>query len=157
EEAVALVEEEWRRGLPEDCDVVIGVTVTRLEARPVEIAPGLIVPQQTEKIALRIRGRGGGRPAAGANSRGAAGPFEQPLLPFAPDPDAPGARERDFALVRSLIFASAAFPVAFAPVPMSLCLTEPSTSTTAAPTCPGKVETMPFLDGGVFDNNPLRF
>ncbi|MCK6546532.1 patatin-like phospholipase family protein [Myxococcota bacterium] len=154
--AVRLIEERWMRGLPEDCDVVIGVSVTRVEARRVEVGPGLTVPEQAEKLVIRLQGRGVGRPIRVTNYVDPALPVAQPLLPVSDDPDAPGAAARDFALVRSLVFASSAFPVAFAPEELELCMTTPDTSTTTAPTCTGATSRARFLDGGVFDNNPLR-
>jgi len=61
---------------------------------------------------------------------------------------------QDFDRIRDLLFASSAFPMAFAPQELDYCLTDPNDPETWECTSPTRHE--PFIDGGVFDNNPLR-
>src|SRR5262249_39198798 len=59
--------------------------------------------------------------------------------------------------IRDLLFASAAFPIAFAPQHLAYCLSEPPAAEGPfpAPTCPRPDHDDDFIDGGVFDNKPL--
>ena len=67
----ALVEEELARGLPEDCDVVLGIVASRLSPRVIEAADGrLKVPVTEEHFVVRIRGTGRGAPPAPHQLRG---------------------------------------------------------------------------------------
>ncbi|MBS1109625.1 MAG: hypothetical protein H6Q88_1617, partial [Anaeromyxobacteraceae bacterium] len=53
----AMVDEELARGLPEDCDVVLGIVASRLSPRLLEAADGrLKVPVTEEHFVVRIRG-----------------------------------------------------------------------------------------------------
>lgn len=154
------VREVWKQGLPEDCDVVVGATVTRVKPREVKLKDGLSVPRVLETFVVRIQGRGAGRPPKLTNYVEPDAPMPMPLLPFVEDDGDPVAADRNFTQLRSVIFASSAFPVAFAPTPIEYCLSKPPAKGTA-PTPKVTECTVPefidlFVDGGVFDNNPLR-
>lgn len=148
----------WTAGLDATCDVVIGVTATRVEPEQIRVHGNFHVPRQEEKFLLRIRGRGRGRPPLVENYADPYASMPQPLLPFAPESDGELALTDNFDAIRDLLFASSAVPFAFAPVRIPHCLTDPD----AAPgTKPGTGCSDPrrrdfFVDGGVFDNNPLR-
>ncbi len=147
--AVARVEKGWNEGLPEHCDMVLGVSTTRQAPRVVDLAhERLEVPRIEEKFALRIRGRGVGRPLLATNYFDPKHELPQPLLPTGPDGAVP------FAAVRDLVLASSAFPLAFPPLPLAHCLSEPGA---ASQVCtPERARTAPFFDGGVLDGRPLR-
>lgn len=145
----ARIDEAWRRGIDASCDVVLGVSTTRMEARPLRAAGGrLSLPRMEEKFAVRIEGRGPGLPPRATNYVSAGGAVPAPLLVT----DERG--EIPFEEIRDLVFASMAFPVAFEPQPLRTCVA----GETATPgVCLGsEAETARYVDGGIFDNAPLR-
>ena len=153
----------YRAGLRADCDVVLGVSVTRETATHATInnrvtRAALEIPRQTETFVVRIQGRGPGRVPRLFNYVDPGAHLPQPLLPFeASDDDA--AQARNFARLSGLLYASAAFPLAFAPYELAHCETDPGASgapNAAASALCTKPERTRFIDGGVFDNSPLR-
>lgn len=150
-----------REGLPESCDVVLGVVVTRVTPRKVELQKGLTVPRLEEKFLVRIQGRGLGKGLKLSNYVVPSAHLPQPLLPFVDeDGNDAVASDRNFNQLRSLLFASSAFPVAFAPQPIEYCLSKPPKDGEVAGAANVECQVAEFLDlfvdGGVFDNNPLR-
>ncbi len=148
-------------GLPESCDVVLGVVVTRVNARQVELQRGLSVPRLEEKFLVRIQGRGVGKRPKLSNYVLPSSHLPQPLLPFVEeDGTDPVTGDRNFNQLRSLLFASSAFPVAFAPQPIEYCLSKPPKDGEVAGAANVECRVAEYLDlfvdGGVFDNNPLR-
>lgn len=144
------IEEVLRRGLPESCDAVLGVAVTRVNPRIVRAAQGAIeAPRTEEKFALRLQGRGPGALPRLSNYVDPEHDGEQLLLAEEPDGTvAPGT-------LRQLLLASSAFPVAFPPQPLAHCVATSGRGT--RPACPREsAEIALFLDGGLFDNQPLR-
>ncbi len=150
----------WNQGLPTDCDVVFGATVTRVKPREVKLKEGLAVPRVLETFVVRIQGRGPGKAPKLSNYVSPDTPMPMPLLPFVDDSSDPVASDRNFSQLRSVLFASSAFPLAFAPSPIEYCLSKPvasgeqPTAKTVECLTPEFVDL--FVDGGVFDNNPLR-
>ncbi len=143
------LEQALARGLPESCDVVLGVAVTRLNPRVVRAADGAIqAPRTEEKFVLRLRGRGPGRMPRFANYADPRHGGEQLLLAERAD------GEVDFSSVRDLLFASSAFPVAFPPQPLAHCVVAGGAGPVACPAEAARTDL--FLDGGFFDNQPLR-
>lgn len=142
----------WEAGLPESCDVLLGIVVTRADARRVVLAPGMPpLPIPREQALLRVTGRGLGRPPRMTNHVDPARLTGQLLLPL------DGADARPFDALASLVLASAAFPVGFSPVEVAHCVYTPGASeAAAAPACaPSDAQAALFVDGGVFDNQPL--
>lgn len=151
------MKQRFARGLPAECDIVLGFTATRVEPHPVELAPGFSVPRLAEKFAFRIRGRGEGQVPALDNYVDPASSVERPLLPFTDGPDE-RARLENFEHVRSVLLASGAFPFAFAPQKIDHCLSRPSLDGERH-SLECKKDAMrsdAFIDGGVFDNTPLE-
>ncbi len=146
----AMVEEDLAKGLPEDCDVVLGIVASRLTPRLLEAADGrLKVPVTEEHFVVRIRGRGAGRMPLLTNYVDPDTVDEQALLPEARDGSIP------FAALLDAVIASTSFPVAFPPRAVKHCVVR--TKGRTAPFCPeADAVTAPFVDGGVFDNSPLR-
>lgn len=136
---VATLQALWARGLSADCDVTVAIPVTRLHAAMVPVDAGLRLPRQTLRFVVRIEGLGPGRPPRLSTVRGPA----SHQLPLTGDSTA------DLALLWDVVVASAAFPGAFAPVELGFCRPD-------APTCTVPDHTALFVDGGVFDNVPLR-
>lgn len=150
-----LTHDLWERGLPESCDVVLGIPVTRLAPLDVALRPGsqLSAPRQLLRFTIRIRGRGMGRPPLIENVVHPEARMPQLLLPLGPDPEA--ASRDDLDRLLQVIAASGAFPVAFPPVRLGYCLYAPAEEMAEA-VCREPEETDLFIDGGVFDNVPLR-
>ncbi len=149
----------WNEGLVEGCDVVFAATVTRVKPRQVKLQEGLTVPRALETFVVRIQGRGPGRPPRLSNFGDPASPVPVPLLPFADDDADPRLSARNFDLLRSVVFASGAFPLAFAPQPIEHCLSKPpppgQRPTADVMRCDRAELVDLFVDGGVFDNQPL--
>jgi predicted acylesterase/phospholipase RssA len=143
------VEQAWSRGIDASCDVVVGVSTTRVEPRVLRAASGhLELPRMEERFAIRVQGRGPGRPPLATNYVGAGGPLPSPLLVTNAD------GEIAFSELRNLLFASMAFPVAFAPQPLRTCL---AGQTVVPGVClASEAETATHVDGGIFDNAPIR-
>ena len=143
------VGEEIEAGLAAGCDLLLGIAVTRVTPRQRPLAKGrTTIPRTVEKFALRIEGLGPGRRPRITNFLEPDTSDEQPALPEGPDGTV------SFEDVRDLLLASAAFPVAFAPKAVRHC--NVVTLGRAPPFCPaGEATSADFIDGGVFDNDPL--
>ena len=144
------VEEELGRGLPENCDVVLGIVASRVAPRLLHAAADrLKVPVTEERFSVRLRGRGPGRMPLLTNYVDPGSEEEQALLPEAADGSVP------FADLLDAVIASTSFPVAFPPRAVKHCVV--ATRGKARPFCPERTATTAlFVDGGVFDNSPLR-
>ncbi len=142
------LERELRRGLPLSCDVVVGIAVTRVIPRRVQIgSPDLQVDRMEERFVLRLQGRGPGVPPRLTNYVGQDGRDDVLLLPE----DDRG--EVSLASLRQLLFASSAVPLAFDPVPLRHCVVRPPRPAR----CPAaEAEEALFVDGSFFDSSPLR-
>ncbi len=135
----------WNAGLREDCDLLLGITATRMRPREVEVGGGVLsLPRMAERFLVRIRGRGPGRPPRVDNYVSPHRRTQRPLLPL----DGPDARPFDAIL--QAILASSCFPIAFEPQPIAHCLGS------EGPCTPDRAETDLFLDGGFYSNQPLR-
>ena len=77
----------------------------------------------------------------------------QLLLPLSPDPDADW--QDDLERLLEVILASGAFPYAFPPVRLGYCLYSAAQGPVTS-RCHASEHADLFIDGGVFDNVPLR-
>ncbi len=153
---VETVRKEWIKREPEPggehhkLDIILGATATRFSPHKIEKQPHFSIYRQEEKFSFRVRQVLGnmhmtnylyGRPG-----------YQQALLPT----DSAGRIFFDEAA--KLLLASSAFPLAFPPQELSLCMRESSknASTVCVPSEHDFESNTPFVDGGVFDNNPLR-
>lgn len=155
-ETVERMKVDWAKGLPESCDATLGVATTRLTAARIELVKDRVTLPRTEaKFVFRIRGQGKGKPPLLSNYVTRDNPLQRPLLPTQPDGNIA------FDSLAEVLMASATFPVAFAPMPILHC-TAPGIpgvgpdADTPPPCTPDKAQTLLFIDGGVFDNQPLR-
>lgn len=151
-----------------DLDVSIGITVTRQE--PVEVAlsgDGLSVRTVRSVSAVRAQGRRGDRQRMRLLPEPALRPDDapQPVSPLRPekawDPSwlgnvihlplvvDPERADHNLDPVTKLVMASAAFPGAWAPVRLTYAEQAQADGTIVRP------DSAWFVDGGVFDNNPL--
>jgi len=153
ERAVEELRRVYLAGLPEDCDVVVGVSTTRTHALPVRLHGGLRLPRLSEKFAVRIRGRGDGMPPHVENYVDPSRRYPQALVPLVDDATQAGA-SANFSRLAALIYASSAFPVAFAPQRLGYCMARPGHREDLQ--CRHQRHSALFADGGILDNNPLR-
>mgnify|MGYP001550763697 FL=1 len=88
---VERLREVWLQGLPADCDVVWGASVTRVEPRNVVIKPGLTAPRVLETFVVRIEGRGPGKAPRVSNyvARDMLAPVPLYRPPWAGSPEMP--------------------------------------------------------------------
>lgn len=151
----SIIEDTWSRGLPASCEFVVGVAVTREQGLDVELTEGLLVPRQAEHFSVHVQGRGALAPIF-RNYIDPKQSFERPLLPLSRGADFTGAR--DFTAIREATLASMAFPIAFPPQSISHCVTPRRSrheESADFPRCDTPTRRDDFIDGGVFDNNPL--
>jgi hypothetical protein len=153
--AFARFRSRWMAGLPEPCDVVVGMTATRIEGYPVRLHDALDLSRLTEKFAIRIQGRGPGQAPRVTNYHDPSAEPPQALLELEPDANDPEAQRANFQRLRDLVYASSAFPLAFAPRRLGFCMTGDDGATEDR-LCPRATRHEWFLDGGVLDNNPVR-
>jgi predicted acylesterase/phospholipase RssA len=142
------VESAWMNGIDQRCDVVLGVATTLLKPKQLRLTAGIHAEHQEEPFVLRIQGRGPGRPPILSNYVDARDTMPHALL-YLPEDD-----QARFRALKSLLLASAAFPAAFPPVRLKFCRTDPHKPEAACTEASAKEEY--FIDGGVFDNEPLR-
>lgn len=146
------LEAKWKQGLPVSCDVVLGLSVTRL--KPLDDLSSIGFSRQAEKITIRVRGQGAGRAPRVTNYVNPS-LFPKPVLLDLED----GNDAKNFESLKNVLFASSAFPVAFAPQSIRTCLAKTGdvwSHATLPYQCPAsEVEDAAFVDGGILDNKPL--
>jgi predicted acylesterase/phospholipase RssA len=143
----------WRDGLPQTCDATLGLSTTRATAAKVELVKDRVTLARTEaKFVVRVRGQGPGKPPMLTNYVGSHELLQRPLLPTEQDGSI------SFDALKRVLLASAAFPLAFEPVAVAHCSSSPTPQNPDdIPACtPQTSEVRLFVDGGVFDNQPLR-
>ncbi len=137
----------WKQGFKKDCDMILGIAVTRFNPTGVKINKNVEVPNMEEVAVVRIRGRGKGKPPILSNFKFKGAKERQILMPFT------GESEKDYDQLVDLIMASVAFPLAFPPVKLKHCLKKGRFKYFP---CKGeKISENYFVDGGVFNNAPL--
>jgi len=159
EESMEFARAALQAGLLDGCEVVLGFSVTRLRPDEVQAQRNLQVPRQAKKFAVRIRGRGRGAWPRIDNYVDPYSNVGSAALPFIADPQTDADHDHNWHLLRDLVFASSSFPVAFRPVALRQCMTLPFNGhlSDANDRCVGNDTEELFVDGGVFDNNPLRY
>jgi hypothetical protein len=138
----------WSAGLPQTCDAVFGLSVTRLVPRVVTTeGERLRLPRVEEHFVVRVQGRGAGKTPRLTNYVDPRWDGEQVLLP-----------EKDgevlFSGLVDALFASTAFPGAFPPQAVRHCIVHGGGSGVRCPV--EESQSALFVDGGVFDNTPVR-
>lgn len=147
-EGLARIEQRWNEGLDADCDAVLGLSVTRVVAAPIELTDRVRLPRTSAKFVVRVRGQGPGKPPLLSNYVSGVNEVNRPLLPE----DDLG--QVEFGALKQALEASAAFPLAFAPRPVNHCPSNHRPGVSVR--CPrDAAENALFYDGGVFDNQPL--
>jgi predicted acylesterase/phospholipase RssA len=148
-EILEVIGKIWNDGFSTKCEAMLGFSTTRVTAAKVELVKDRVTLARTEaKFVVRVRGRGPGKPPLMTNFVGERELLQRPLLPVEEDSNI------SFDSLKQVLLASAAFPLAFEPVPVLHCSANPGAEGTRC--TPGRAETRLFVDGGVFDNQPLR-
>jgi predicted acylesterase/phospholipase RssA len=150
-DALEALELVWKQGLDASCDATLGLSTTRVTSAKVELVKDRVTLARTEaKFVVRVRGQGPGKPPRVTNYVGGRDLLHRPLLPVEKDGSIA------FDSLERVVLASGAFPLAFEPVSVAHC-THTSTDEDGEPLCtPDTSEVRLFIDGGVFDNQPLR-
>jgi predicted acylesterase/phospholipase RssA len=161
--AKSLLNKIWQSRPSLPCSVLVGITVTRRDVKKYYFSPELAVPHQEEKISFMLKydNHWHINPVI---IQGKSGP--KPILGFG------RGSEEDKEVLLDLLMASSAFPGAFPPQELKIA----NADTAALKNC-GKgwnskhitnlwdsisscssslLDTSDFLDGGVFENRPLR-
>lgn len=149
----------WKRGLSATCDVVFVVAATRISETRAATSGSLNAPRVKEHFTLRIRGRGYGIAPEIHNYVERGDAAQQILLALPRDQSTSAGIDEAFDRLKEVLLASAAFPVAFPPVRVRLCVHHggrPSTLGTSECGGPTHEHGELFMDGGVFDNTSLR-
>jgi predicted acylesterase/phospholipase RssA len=150
--ALEALEAVWKRGFDARCDATLGLSTTRVTGAKVELVKDRVTLARTEaKFVVRVRGQGLGKPPLVTNYVSGRDFLHRPLLPV----------ERDgsisFDSLERVVLASGAFPLAFEPVSVAHCTHAHAEDSGDEPVCtPDISEVQLFIDGGVFDNQPLR-
>lgn len=139
------LEEVWKRGLPESCEFAFGAAVTRKPATDMKLVEGIHIVRSAEHFVVRIKGQRSGPPTF-SNYVDTTSTYQRPLLPFT------GVFADDALALRPVVVASAAFPIAFPAEPIEHCIANKSNT---GDQCAAPTHVDSFVDGGVFDNNPL--
>ena len=117
EKPLDLISRAWAAGLRADCDVVFGVSVTRLEPRLVSLkGERITLPRVEEHFVVRVQGRGPGKAPRLTNYADPAWEGEQTLLVEEKNGEVP------FPSLVDALFASTAFPGSFPPQPIRHCV-----------------------------------
>jgi predicted acylesterase/phospholipase RssA len=150
DEPLGLIGKAWAAGLRADCDLVFGLSVTRLQPRLVSLkGERITLPRVEEHFVVRVQGRGPGKPPRLTNYADTSWEGEQTLLVEAQGGEVP------FPALVDALFASTAFPGAFPPQPVPHCVVRGGQH--GWPGCPESAARSDlFVDGGVFDNTPVR-
>jgi predicted acylesterase/phospholipase RssA len=152
-------------------DVVLGLTGTRTIATQFELAKGLSVPTCEEKFVVRMT-RPAGRSWLFRNYLDPDSRLPAAVLPLRQN-NPPESRLQDCKVLSRIAYASSGFPGAFEPLSLKLREIVPAQThnlhwdTAAIPLwtemrsaspldVPGDSSQPKFIDGGVFDNAPLR-
>ncbi|MFN8791201.1 MAG: hypothetical protein ACK5Y2_07075 [Bdellovibrionales bacterium] len=141
------IRQDFMKGLSEDCDLVLGIAVTRKQPVAIKVRPGLSYSRHHEFFVIRIQGQGLGKAPRLSNFPLNEKDGHQLYLPF----NQKGFD--DYSLLESVFTASAQFPLAFPSAMLTYCDFE---STKPAQACTSdRVQTAEFIDGGIFDNTPV--
>lgn len=141
-EAMQLLKKKWFAGIKQGCKAYLGLTLTHLNSKEYRLSDELVTSQMKETIVLEIVGRGLGK--APSISVKKVDQIQNFVIDFA------GTDEQKYHQFEKLLYATSAFPVAFEPVYLKYCY-----QTLNEASCSKYSEDF-FVDGGVFNNTPIR-
>lgn len=147
-EKIKEIRDYFENHTSEACQTYVGIQVTRRQPKNIQLSTNLTVPKLSELLTFKIKGEKVSKseklslsvanfPIAKKGSK----PIQ---LPFN------GEFNHDFDLLTRAVLASAAFPIAFEPVQLPYC-------DSSTPKCNDQTAISgEFIDGGIYDNQPLR-
>ncbi len=147
---------ELRTNTATECDVPIGITLTRVYPDSFAVQPRISVPIQRFALIFRLVGKPGPHGIRFAQARDTVRAARALGVLIAPVSEDPGSIPHDSVL--AIVEASSAFPVAFAPRQLRYYYADMLQRGGACPMENGvcaKHRQSQFIDGGVFDNIPM--
>ncbi len=135
------LQKRFINGYPKTCKMVLILPVTNLDIYNQFRDKRVSSPSIKNYFVIELQGHGIGTSVKNIILDGKTN--TQRLLPFGKQP------EDNFELIKKVLYATSAFPVAFEPVPIPNCTTEVKKCSFQT----AKVDY--FLDGGILDNAPL--
>lgn len=146
--ALAEVRARWEQGLPDDCDVLLGFTTTRVTPTTSPVGRFSTVSHSEERFVMRLEGHGDGVAPTLTPVFLPGEALPQPVLPQSDDP---------LGTAMGVLLASSAFPMAFEPVPVPFCsVRTPAEAAACTLESPDALEPVPLIDGAMFENTPLH-
>ena len=151
QDQIEMLRTHFKNRPSQSCQAIIGLSLTRKKPLRLRLTEKLTIPKFSESIHFRLSQSGKSRtpsPLRFENLPLSGLTTSQVLLPFSGDFD------HDFEILTRVFSASAAFPLAFGPEKVATCMLNPRdpkkecTDLTA--------QTDEFIDGGIYDNQPLR-
>ncbi|ATH07424.1 hypothetical protein BIY24_05555 [Halobacteriovorax marinus] len=137
------LKERFKNGYSKDCNLTIGIPVTSKHPFNMIDHEKVYFPSLRNFFVFTISGNGEGKPVSFRNRIIKGTTKNQLQLPFSDD------FNQNYDLIKKVMYATSAFPVAFAPVKIPTC--KKSESNCSAENS----QESTFFDGGVFDNNPF--
>lgn len=139
-ELVADIRTEWNRGFSDGRKLYLGVSTTKLIPQEILLENQYRLIRQEEKFVLSVSGCNGLKGESKAPKLEMFNVLDDKLKPpklsFEGDP---------FDVIRDLVYASSAFPLVFLPQRLKTVGDTKADTTVSS-----------YIDGGMFDNNPLR-
>jgi Patatin-like phospholipase len=155
----------------EDVDVVLGITATRMEPEEIKVSGRFTIPNVEDKFLVRMKRIGNGAWEL-RNYLDPKASYPVPILPFHTGNSSSEVYRNDLRAVCDLVYASSGFPAAFPPkaiwqwrlVPGEIKNLDWDTTqyslweqiSLRKNHVPGNDSKPTYMDGGVFDNAPLR-
>ena len=136
------LEKIWKAGFKKGCTTILGIPVTLKNPDSFSLANGLSVQRQSIPLILKITGRGMGATPLIENYTVTNNTMLQAKLYLN------GNDDYDYKALSNVMFASSAFPLAFAPQKIRVCISKKRCR------LKDSVE-REFIDGGIFQNQPL--
>ncbi len=150
------IAQELRTTSASECDVPIGITLTRVYPDSFAVQPRINVPIQRFASIFRLVGKPGAHGMRFAQARDTVRAARALGVLIAPVAENPDSIPHDTVL--AIVEASSAFPVAFAPRHLRYYHADALQDGGACPMANGvciKHRQSQFIDGGVFDNIPM--
>lgn len=138
------IKSEWLKGFDEKCTMYLGIPITLKTPDIIQLGPSLAVQRQLISLVLKISGNGVNVPPTIENMKVRRKDLGLPRLYI--DPKA----ENQFDSLSNVLLASTAFPGAFPPQKVRVCLSQGSTCTFE------ESQELEFIDGGIYENQPIK-
>lgn len=144
EKVISKLEEKFNRGYPKSCNIVLTIPVTSLKIFNNFNHEKVYSPSIKNYFAIRLKGNGLGKIPTLTNVNLHQSTNAQLFLPFSKE------AKNNFSLLRKVLYATSAFPIAFSPVSIPVCQGKSVKSCKKA-----DAKERYYVDGGILDNAPL--